>query len=962
MNRTVLTRALCTALCLAICAVGLAPAATAAETRTISGSITMPGITDPLALDAATVSVTPQAGGSAISVNVTSSGTFAATGLAPGAYVVCAVPNSYTNASGVYGKPYNVLVTCMNTVNVFGTRGTVDVTAGDFTGITLAMSAGSTVSGTVTLPAGADPELLRGVYAHSLMYVTNGFTTTEAMVNPDTGAYVLSGLYPGTHEITFKSRSYVDPATGATVTPPFWTVQYPGTVTVDGSHLTGINGTLSVKAQATEFLVAPKPQLVGDPLVGQTLTAVTGEWQPTPSSLDYVWTRGGTIISGATGPTYVVTEADLNTTLYVRVTGSAAGLSNKSVESERVWVRSTFTTLGTPTITGTAAQGSTLTCAPGAWTPTPTSVTYKWTRGGLAISGATGATYTLQASDAGTQVRCAVTAALPPYPEVTRTSAAVVPLKSFATPGSIAVSGEANLGSTLTASVTGNTPAASSIDFRWFRNGTAIPGATSSTYEVTAADSLSTLSVTGTLKRSGYSPAAATAASVSVPKLFAAAPGVQIAGTMGLGETLTAQVPAWTPAATLAYQWLRNGTPIGGAQGSSYVLTVDDQDATIGVRVVGSAPTYTPVVRTASVVTKKFFLSSPAPTIDGHPVLGSTLRALLGGWNPSAIHAALQWRRDGQPIGAGAFYTVTEADLGHTVTVTVTGSYNGYHDAVRVSAPLAVPLGRFSPSESAPLPVISGGAQVGVELSASPATLSPAATGLAYQWLRDGAAISGASDVTYTPTAADAGAALSVRVTASRTGYETLELTATPQTVARGVFATRVPTVSGTLRAGYTLKATAGTWTPSATSYSYRWYRNGVAISGATESTYKLTTTDRGKKITVTVTGKRSGYTTATATSVAKAVLNEFTKTVTPTITGTAKAGSTLTAVRGSWSPTPVYSYQWYRSGVKITGATSYRYMLTSVDKGKKITVKVTGKKSGYFTVTKTSASKTIAR
>ena len=63
-----------------------------------------------------------------------------------------------------------------------------------------------------------------------------------------------------------------------------------------------------------------------------------------------------------------------------------------------------------------------------------------------------------------------------------------------------------------------------------------------------------------------------------------------------------------------------------------------------------------------------------------------------------------------------------------------------------------------------------------------------------------------------------------------------------------------------------------GTWSPAATTYTYRWYRNGVAISGATHTTYKLTTSDKGKQITVKVTGAKSGYLTAAKVSAAKTI------------------------------------------------------------------------------------------
>ncbi|MFD7552041.1 hypothetical protein [Streptomyces sp. NPDC059816] len=71
---------------------------------------------------------------------------------------------------------------------------------------------------------------------------------------------------------------------------------------------------------------------------------------------------------------------------------------------------------------------------------------------------------------------------------------------------------------------------------------------------------------------------------------------------------------------------------------------------------------------------------------------------------------------------------------------------------------------------------------------------------------------------------------------------------------------TKVPTVSGAARVGAKLTARPGTWTPAATSFGHRWYANGQAISGATKSTLTLKSAQRGKKITVRVTAKRTGH------------------------------------------------------------------------------------------------------
>lgn len=59
-----------------------------------------------------------------------------------------------------------------------------------------------------------------------------------------------------------------------------------------------------------------------------------------------------------------------------------------------------------PSIAGTAAVGSTLTCTPGTWvgSPAPT-LTRKWQAGGVDIPGATGLTYVVAAGDAGKSIR-----------------------------------------------------------------------------------------------------------------------------------------------------------------------------------------------------------------------------------------------------------------------------------------------------------------------------------------------------------------------------------------------------------------------------------------------------------------------------------------------------------------------------------------------------------------------------
>jgi hypothetical protein len=170
------------------------------------------------------------------------------------------------------------------------------------------------------------------------------------------------------------------------------------------------------------------------------------------------------------------------------------------------------------------------------------------------------------------------------------------------------------------------------------------------------------------------------------------------------------------------------------------------------------------------------------------------------------------------------------------------------------------------------------------------------------------------------------------------------------------------PTITGTTTFGQTLTANPGAW--DATTLTYQWYRGVAPIVGATGTSYKLAAADIGNVITVHVTGAKAGATSITNSSAPtkKVVAAKFKVTKQPKITGKLKKGKTLKGKVTGISKTVKASYQWFRTGKKIAKATKATYKVTAKDKGKKITVKVTYKKSGYSTVTRASASKKIAK
>jgi len=251
-------------------------------------------------------------------------------------------------------------------------------------------------------------------------------------------------------------------------------------------------------------------------------------------------------------------------------------------------------------------------------------------------------------------------------------------------------------------------------------------------------------------------------------------------------------------------------------------------------------------------------------------------------------------------------------------------------------------------------PRITGAAMVGGTLT----TAGIVATGAAYtyQWLRDGAEISGAAASTYTLAATDSGTALSVRVTASLLG-RTASVTSEQVTVLPNlVTGLEVPVITGTAQVGQKL-TTAGAGATGA-SYTYQWLRNGTPITGATGASRTLTSYDHRAVLSVRVAASYLGQSASqTSAGTAPVAAGAFSNRVRPYTSGTYRKGYTLKANPGTWSPTAsTVKYRWLRNGAPIWGAISSRYKLTSADRGRYISVRVTVSRSGYTTRSTDSA------
>jgi hypothetical protein len=186
----------------------------------------------------------------------------------------------------------------------------------------------------------------------------------------------------------------------------------------------------------------------------------------------------------------------------------------------------------------------------------------------------------------------------------------------------------------------------------------------------------------------------------------------------------------------------------------------------------------------------------------------------------------------------------------------------------------APPTTTAPPTLSAPArvtsPTISGTAKVGLSVTCNRGTWTNSPTAYAYQWFRSGTAITGATSNRRTLNSNDYAKTITCRVTASNAAGSA-SATSSGVKVALGTFKLNTsPAISGTAKVGRTLSVSRGSWTPTPKTYQYQWYRNGVAITGATKNSYTVKSSDRGRTLTARVTVFQTGYAKAWKTTSGK--------------------------------------------------------------------------------------------
>ncbi len=133
-------------------------------------------------------------------------------------------------------------------------------------------------------------------------------------------------------------------------------------VRVTGINAEGATNARSVQTGVVAASAAPRntarPTITGEPEAGQELTAEEGTWTNTPTSYTYQWQRcdvdaiSCVVVTGATGKTYGVRNADVGFRVRVEVTGrNANGAGSALSNPTGIIVPSVPVTNARPTVT-----------------------------------------------------------------------------------------------------------------------------------------------------------------------------------------------------------------------------------------------------------------------------------------------------------------------------------------------------------------------------------------------------------------------------------------------------------------------------------------------------------------------------------------------------------------------------------------------------------------------------------
>ena len=327
---------------------------------------------------------------------------------------------------------------------------------------------------------------------------------------------------------------------------------------------------------------------------GVAMASITDQ---TPTVGSVAWYRSNVSPAGSNGHVAYVEQVISDTEIVVsedywggnfhwrRITKTGGGWPSGFIHfNDRVVAPTTA-----PAIVGTPAVGAPLEVAPGAWTPTPTSINVRWLADGAAIPGATAPSYVPTPDVKGKALTAEVTAQLDGYAAGQATLATAPVAPGVFTPAEVpTIQGVAEVGQTLTLTNASWAPQPAKVKTQWYADGVAIDGATGPSFVLTRDHIDRRISARVQASASGYrkstSRVAETAPVLAKPVVITSPSRVK--GAAEVGSKLVAKVGTLKPTdATATYRWFRDGQPIAGTRLPTYTVRRADLGHALSVQV-----------------------------------------------------------------------------------------------------------------------------------------------------------------------------------------------------------------------------------------------------------------------------------------------------------------------------------------------------------------------------------------